>query len=319
MQSSVETGTEGGLSGELNVGFAKLGSRLGANDKSLELVSRVLHHDVLARIEFRLANEQVLLDLNDVLGDKNPAEHEVRAAIAGGAPYVRAEGWTMIEDYRRITDIASNFNVLTEFLNRCATDTVKQSPEYQQLRAQIDEMSTQAKAQPNRDERARALQQAKVVEQQLEAMIQAAAGAGQIDDWLVQGIMRFIELFKPGHINLRLYPCESAPGFQLLANLKADCFVDGDVGNFSFAYGIKPNVKLTVLGLVTSIPPKDQPAFDPLQEFAGDDDPDNAQQKGFEKGFRQLFNAFEEIEKLVRFTRYPNVTLFPIAVYRTIR
>lgn len=133
----------------------------------------------------------------------------------------------------------------------------------------------------------------------------------------MQGIMQFIDLFKPDHINLRVYPFESAPGFQLLANLKDRCFIDGDLENFAFAYGIKPNVKLTLLGLVTSMPPKDAPSFDPLQEFQND--ADVGQQKAFEKAFRQVFNSFEEMEKLVRFTRYPNVTLFPIALYRTLR
>lgn len=255
-QSSVEAGMDGGISGELNVGFAKVGSRLGASDKSLELSSRVLHHDVLARIESWLASEKILLDMNDVFRGMKPSEDEIRAAMVGGPPYVRAEGWVMLEDYRRMSEIAANFNSLMAFLIRCSTDTAKKSPEYQELSAQLTEMKERAKAQPNRDERAREVERVKSIERQLEAMLEGAASGGKVEDWLVQGIMQLVELFKRDHVNLRLYPFEERPGFQLLANLKPNCFVDGDLGNFRFAYGIKPNVKLTVLGIVTSMPLK---------------------------------------------------------------
>jgi hypothetical protein len=319
VQSSTEVETKGGLSGELNVGFAKLGSRLGASEKGYELVSRVLHHDIMARTEDWLSQEGCLLDINDSMASRTPTEEEIRGAVVAGPPYVRAQGWVMLEDYARMTKVAASFNELMEFLKRCAGDAVKKTPEYQRLISEMEDIRTSTDAISNRDRRATEKARIRSLEKTLEDMVSAASTGGQLDEWLVTGIMKLVELFKNDQINLRLYPFESAPGFQFLSNLKRECFLDGDIENFVFAYGARPNVKLTAVGLVTSLPPDGELPFDPLQEFLGAAPSDQTdQQKAFELGFRRVFDAFEDMEKMVRFVRYPNVTLYPIALYRTI-
>lgn len=182
MQSTSETAGDARVTGELNIGIAKLGSGLGTNDKRQELESRVLHHDVLDRIESNLAEQQLLLDLNGKFPDGTPDEATVREAIEGHSFYVRAEGWVMVEDYRRMTRIASSFNSLMEFLVKCATDTVKKSPEYQQLSAQLRQMKENAKAQASRDQRAMEVERVKAIERQLASLIEAAASGGGIED-----------------------------------------------------------------------------------------------------------------------------------------
>jgi hypothetical protein len=37
----------------------------------------------------------------------------------------------------------------------------------------------------------------------------------------------------------------------------------------------------------------------------------------FDKAFRGMFGAMEGLESFVRYSRYPNVTVHPIAVYRS--
>jgi hypothetical protein len=37
----------------------------------------------------------------------------------------------------------------------------------------------------------------------------------------------------------------------------------------------------------------------------------------FEKAFRAMFGAMEGMESFVRYSRYPNVTVHPVAVYRS--
>jgi len=63
------------------------------------------------------------------------------------------------------------------------------------------------------------------------------------------------------------------------------------------------------------LPPRIPSSFDPLQEFL--DDPTLAASAGFEQGFRGVFAGMEGLEAKVRFSRYPNVTVHPIAVYRS--
>jgi hypothetical protein len=72
-----------------------------------------------------------------------------------------------------------------------------------------------------------------------------------------------------------------------------------------------------VFGLITSIPPKSAESFDPMKEFesfAGSMD-----KIVFEKAFRDLFSALEAFESFVRFSRYPNISVHPIAVFRQFR
>jgi hypothetical protein len=69
-----------------------------------------------------------------------------------------------------------------------------------------------------------------------------------------------------------------------------------------------------VLGLITSLPPKDDDDFDPMREF--EVDTDLADRVAFERGLRALFSGMDGLESFVRFSRYPNIILHPIAVYR---
>ena len=73
-------------------------------------------------------------------------------------------------------------------------------------------------------------------------------------------------------------------------------------------------VAIGVMGLITSIPPKDASKFDPLAEFG--DESELTDKTGFEKGVRAMFGSLDELEEFVRYTRYPNITVHPIAVFR---
>jgi hypothetical protein len=84
-----------------------------------------------------------------------------------------------------------------------------------------------------------------------------------------------------------------------------------------FSYGSTPNIKLTILGLITSIPDKEGNKFEPLQEFSKDHD--QKPEEIFERAFRGVFKGFEGLESFVRYSRYPNVTITPLAVYRNIK
>ncbi len=54
--------------------------------------------------------------------------------------------------------------------------------------------------------------------------------------------------------------------------------------------------------------------FDPLDEFKGE--VNGSEQVKFEKGIRALFPTIDTLESFMRYSRYPNITIHPIAVYR---
>lgn len=289
-----------------------------ATEKKSQLETRVLHHDLLIRIEKNLFELGVAVDLNIALNESDFTAELIRSNLIG-ASYVRADGWAVIEDYERVKKIAGNFNAIAEFIGRCAMQSIEQTEEYKKLQEQLDNARAEANAEKDRNKKTKMLSNVESLESKFRKLIRERVKAEGVPEWLINGIGLFIDTFMPGRINLRVYPFESVPDFQVLANLKKDCFVDGDLENVLFAYGTRPNIKLTILGLITSLPDQFGHPFDPIEEFKEHVVTHTTEEKAFEKGFRELFDAIEKFERFMRFSRYPNITVYPLAVYRTIR
>jgi hypothetical protein len=101
--------------------------------------------------------------------------------------------------------------------------------------------------------------------------------------------------------------------FQVLCNLKRECFIDSDLEHLLYGYGNRPNVKLAVFGLITSIPAIGGSTFDPLREFS--ERTNLSPEEAFEHAFRAVFGAMDGLEAFVRYSRYPNITVHPLAVW----
>jgi hypothetical protein len=281
-------------------------------DKTSTLVSRTLHHDVLSRIEERLQAAGLVADLRESVAPEESSPIAVREAI-GEHPYLRATGSSVVEDYRRILAITQKFNDVTAFLAKINEENTKKSDEYKALQKLISDALDAANSLKDRNKKATQRQTAKQLERQLDELTKAKVSG--VDDWLVDGIGLWINTFMANRINFRLYPFPDCPSFQVLCNLKRDCFVDTDLEHVLYGYGNRPNVPLTVFGLVTSLPTEDDSSFDPMKEF--ETETAVSDKIKFEKGFRDLFTGMEGIESFVRYSRYPNVTVHPIAVYRS--
>ncbi len=289
-----------------------------ASEKTSRLESRVLHHDLLVRLEDGLFEHGMAVDINSVPAESELTAQQIRSHLVT-APYLRAEGWSVIEDYERIKKIAADFPAIQEFIGRCSIQSMQQKPEIQSVQRQLDDAREKANAEADRNKKAKALATLRAVEDKFQALLRGALGWEEVPRWLLDGMGLFINTFMPGRINLRVYPVEGVPQFQVLANLKRDCFVDGDLENVLFAYGTRPNVKLTVLGLITSMPEQSDEVFDSMREFEGQGEVTVSTDTSFEEGLRGMFRGLEGFERLVRFSRFPNVTVYPLAVYRTIR
>jgi hypothetical protein len=283
------------------------------DDRSI-IESALLYRDLLETIESGLASHSLLADINELVPSNETNSRTVRSAL-GDTPYVRAEGWSTIEDYQRILSIADHFNEIIDFIGKAEIQSVRNTEGFQELQRALEEAKAAINAQTDRNQKAIAKTKLQNAERQIAEMLRP--GITPIEAWLLEGIQKWIAIFMPNRINLRIYPFTECPTFQVICNLKRECFIDQNIEHFHYGYGNRPNVPLTVLGLVTSVPPEGAPVFDPMKEF--ESLAETTERIIFEKIFRSLFNMMGEIESFVKHARYPNITVHPIAVFRQLR
>jgi hypothetical protein len=275
-----------------------------SSEKTSQLESRILHHDLLIRIEEKLDGLGVLVDLNNEFDNSNANAELIRSKLSG-ASYVRAKGWVSIEDYRQIYKIINKFNELADYIGKCSLINKK---EYKEIVEQLKIAKVEANDGKNKSARIKA----RNLEDDLKKLEQIKEII-PLEKWFTDGPSLFIDTLMPERINFRVYPFESVPEFQVIANLKRECFVDGNLDNILFAYGIRPNVKLTIIGLITSIPSRDGTEFRPIVQASPE-----GNKPDLSEAFQNLFVSMQGIEKLVRFSKYPNITIYPLAVYHSI-
>jgi len=307
-----EEGKEQGVHANLGVpGIAEAGLKIGSGEKRTIIETRILHHDLLNRIEAFLSEYGLVVNLNAALPQDEKSPEKIRAVI-GDTPYVVAKGRSVIEDYQRILLIAERFNNLASFISRSAIENLKQSEQYRALKEAVEESKRQLKNIKDRGQRALAKEQVKRLEEEIGQMLDSQIY--EVDEWVLEGIKLWITTFLPKRINFRVYPFRECPAFQILCNLKRDSFVDQDLEHILYGYGTRPNVELSIFGLITSIPPKGEDAFDPLAEFHNLEELN--EEMAFEHAMRNMFSAMEGFEGFTKYSRYPNITVHPIAVYR---
>lgn len=276
---------------------------VGGTNESVHQLSlvetRTLHHGLMSRLED-------LLDIdNTVTVDRNE-ESEVAADFQAfrdkvtAGHFIRASGSARFYDFARMLDVMKDLNPLAAFVARCELEN---SAEYLELHSQrasaqerVNRTSGAAKNEPK--------QQLRRIDDQIKELSRLASGV-RIEDWLRDGITQFVDLFMPHRLEVRLAPFDRVP-FQVIANLKRDCFVDTNFEQFLYSYGSRPDVDLGVLGFVTSTPAPDS-----------DSTPVSSETKSFLDSFLKVFDALEEFNTLVKPCAYPDVTVFPIAVYQS--
>jgi len=292
-----------------NIVEAKLGAEY--TDSTSVMESKLPHHDLLNRIEEQLSQLGLVVNLGEQV-DSTESSPETIRAIIGNKPYLLAGGWSVIEDYRRIRSITGEFNKLLKYISQCNLEAIKQSPEYAKIQRHVEEVRQQIKQIMDKNQKSNAKAQVQSLESELKQMMTPQLSS--VDQWLLDGIQLWINTFMPNRINFRIYPFESCPSFQVICNLKRECFVDQDLEHLLYGYGNRPNVPMAVFGLITSIPAETGHHFDPMTEFQSNTI--LSEKISFEKAFRQVFGAMDELEDWMRYSRYPNVTVHPIAVFR---
>ncbi len=233
--------------------------------------------------------------------------------------FISAEGWSVIEDYGRLDKISSRFNELNLFINRCALSNTDIPQEIKKQEDEIFELKKTINKIGDRNVKSRETKKLQSIESNLRKTILELTESDNIEEWLVEGLHLFVDSFLPNRLNLRLYPLEEHPDFQILANLKKECFVDSDFENFLFSYGAEPNIKFKILGMITSIPNENGQQFDTMSEYDLREEEQLSEKEGLERAFRGMFRQKNNLEQFVRYSRFPNIIIYPIAVYREIK
>jgi hypothetical protein len=281
-------------------------------DKKAVLETKVLHHDLLVRLEETLIELGFATDINDsVLINEDSSLENVHKGVSQ-SPYLKVEGWCAFEDFEKLYETTKNFNDLLGFIKRSELNSVLNIDELKQQLESI-ENDTGKNSKQFKDARAGF----KLAEKEVNERIEKA----KLPEWLFEGLREWIDTYIDGRLNLRVCPFVEFPDVEVIANLKRSCFIDDDLKHLMYGYGSEPNQKLCVLGLVTSVPPEDETTlFDMYKSYVDQDEVEGeAEIDTIERSFRAIFPALRNMEKFTTFHRYPRVIIHPIAVYRNIR
>lgn len=293
---------------DIKVFQAKIGSTL--NDKESKTITRIPHHNLLNKLQEYIDDSKSYIDL-DSLNKEGLNEEELHKLLQSKS-FIKATGWVNIEDYDRLKKIADRFNSISQFIQECSIANSVEKEQYDALKKDLKKQRKLINNQKDRNKKTKDTLRLNKLEEDLETLLDEFNDTGKIPEYLVNGIQLFIDTFLPDRINFRFYPYESIPNFEILSNLKREHFVETDIENITFSYGSRPNLKMTVFGMITSLPEKEEDLFDPLE----DELEENEESIVFERAFRGVFRGFEGFEQFVRYSSYPRITINPLAVYR---
>lgn len=285
------------------------------------LETRIMHHDILTNLEYLLFKNDLAVSIDSLLSKSQDID-TLRARLADSG-YVRAEGQVWFQDFTSINQLIANIREFLQSLSNYQISEVLKEAGLIEVADEKESLQQQLKSERDRNKRSRIQQRIDQIDNQLssvEEFITTSASANeslqQMPDELVHLVESFIKGFLENQVHLRVYPFEDIPEFFLLSRLKQECFVDGTIDFPIFAYGSRPTMKLTVLGIVTSVPSEEQ--VHALDISISDDVAD--EEKDMQEAFNDIFQAVSDnLEPYSRFSKYPNVSIYPIAVYRHVR
>lgn len=300
---------EGGLNSDLGFDLKILKGNIGSTDKDKKIrTERIeLYHELLNDVERKLHEKNVLKDLNSSLTSSfNDFLKEVP-----NYTYIKATGWCSFEDFERFKKIMTNFNDIQRLIYSSALEN---NPEIIAQKKEISELKRGlAKANNSKE-----LTKLKAIEKKFDKTIEELSEAQLLEETFVERVKVFLDTFSPNRLNFRLAPFDLFPEFQILSNLKSEYLVNGDFENVIFTYGSRPNIKLTLFGIITSCPQKNDIRVDLNDEFNYYEDHELTEAVSYDKVFRNVFSTFENFEKFFFVPNYPKIAISPIGIYREV-
>ncbi|MDF2437717.1 MAG: hypothetical protein K0Q95_2093 [Bacteroidota bacterium] len=279
-------------------------------EKFVKTEKMELYHELLNEIEVQLANHKALSHINNQFENWKGSFNDYMDEIPKMS-YIKASGWGAFEDFERFKHIMSNFN---EVLRLVFNSHLEKHPEAIKLKEQLKDAKKNMQLNTNSKSKAHIIS----LEKQLDKILEAEGNTGLLDELFVERVKTFLNTFTPHRLNFRLLPLDDFNEFQILANIKDRYIIDGDFESIIYTYGTRPNIKLTVLGIITSAPTIKDLRVDPNDEFLQYSDEDLKDTQTIDKVFRNAFASFEAFEKFFYVPSYPKIAISPIAIYREV-
>lgn len=279
----------------------------GEKEKSLKTEKIELYHELLNEVENILVKKKILTDLNFKYNELN-SDSERFIQNLPNLTYIKATGYCSFEDNERFKRIMLNFNDIQRLIH---TSILDNDPEIKKLKTEINDLKKQIKKSNNQKDLSKLI----AIDKTIDKMMEEKIGTILLDETFIERIEIFLNTFTPNRLNFRLAPIDNLNDFQILSNLKNQYLVNGDFENIIYTYGSKPNIKLTVFGIITSCPSIIDNRIDMNKDYEGKPLPDEVI---FEKAFRKVFDSFENFEKFFFVPSYPKIAISPIAIYREI-
>lgn len=309
-------GEEGANSSEIGFDIKVLKGKVGGTDKenTLRTEKIEIYHELLNEIEKSLFEKKILTDLNEEF-DQSGASFNDFLKTVPSFTYIKSTGWSSFEDFERLKIIMNNFNEIQRLIFASALEN---NPEIIQLKEQINDLRKEIKASTKNNKTAE-LKKLHAIEKNFDKTIEKESGAVFLDEIFIDRVKTFLNTFSPNRLNFRLAPFDIFSDFQILANLKSEYLVNGSFENVIFTYGSRPNVRLSVFGIVTSCPQKEDVRVDLNDEYLGYEEDELKDEAAFEKAFRGVFSSFEAFENFFFVPTYPKISVSPIAIYREVK
>ncbi len=206
----------------------------------------------------------------------------------------------------------SNFNEIQRLIYSSA---LTETPEYKSHKEEINNLRRELKTKPNPNKEINKLN---ALERKYDKMIEDQMNATLLDETFIERVKVFLDTFSANRLNFRLAPFDIFNDFQILANLKGDYLVNGNFDDIIYTYGSRPNIKLSIFGVVTSCPQKSDQRVDLNDEYIGYDNSELEDSEVFIKAFRGVFSSFEAFEKFFFVPSFPKIAVSPISIYQEI-
>ena len=159
------------LEGGIDVKLANLGGAASQSQSRLE--TRVLHHDILKRVEETLVERGAATDLTMSVNGTEVTAELVRSKLSD-ASYLLAEGWVQLQDYQRINKFADDINPLFDYFAEIQREAIKQTEIYKEVAREIEDEKHELSQIRDKNQKALLRMQIEDKEHQIDQFIESA-------------------------------------------------------------------------------------------------------------------------------------------------
>ncbi|MGD1841051.1 MAG: hypothetical protein ACFB0B_09165 [Thermonemataceae bacterium] len=283
-------------------------------DKKIRTEKIEVYHELLNQIESELDNKELLTDLNKSF-DSFDGTFDDFMKLTPEFSFIKANGWSRFEDFERLKNIFSNFNEIQRLV---FSSQLLENTEIQEIQKKIKD-AKKGVEKLERNQRAKELAKLKSLEAQFDKKLQEVTDIRIADETFIERMKLLFDTFSPNRLNFRLLPLDNFSNFQILSNLKEKYLIDSNFESIIYTYGTRPNIKLSIFGIITSCPRPTDDRVDLSEEFLAYGDNELNKVQTFDKAFRNVFQSFEEFEKFLFVPTYPKLAISPVAIYREVQ